>query len=61
MKQNFQIILKNNYNNKIIKFKNKKENGYIIVKNMFDDNDIEKWCNRFIEYADGKLQRKAGM
>lgn len=61
MKQNYQIILKNNYNNKIKKFKNIKENGYIIVKNMFDDNDIEKWCNRFIEYADGKLQRKAGM
>jgi phytanoyl-CoA hydroxylase len=28
---------------------------------MFADEDIKKWCNRFVEYADGKLERKFGM
>lgn len=28
---------------------------------MFSDDDIKKWCDRFVEYADGKLERKFGM
>ena len=44
--------------NFILKLKNY---GYIVIEKMFDDEDIKKWCDRFVEYADGKLERKFGM
>lgn len=37
------------------------ENGYILVRGVFTKEDIERWNQRFREYADGALEKKFGM